>query len=332
MMKTQFFAKTSSLALLIFAMFSCFGSAQNGKTPTITKTFELNKPGTLNSVSSGGGITVKTHNKNEVVVQTFVRKNGKVLSPSDPDVDKVLEYYDLEIEKNGTVINANAKRISRKSYNTGIYFKILVPREMSCNVSSSGGGLKISGVEGTHDFKSSGGSVYIENITGNTKASSSGGKVKASNMQGDIHLSSSGGSVSVEIANGSVYAKSSGGGVNINDVIGDVEAASSGGSVHVTGACESVKASSSGGSVNVNISNLKNELHLQSSGGGVNAVIQGGDQLGLDLDLKSSKVNIDLSNFSGRSEKNSVKGSTNGGGIPVYMKASGGNVNVNFKE
>ena len=37
-------------------------------------------------------------------------------------------------------------------------------------------------------------------------------------------------------------------------------------------------------------------------------------------------------NFSGRSEKNNVKGKMNGGGIPVYMHASGGNVNVSFED
>jgi hypothetical protein len=43
-------------------------------------------------------------------------------------------------------------------------------------------------------------------------------------------------------------------------------------------------------------------------------------------------VNIDLNNFSGKAEKNSVKGTMNNGGIPVYMRASGGNVNVKFEE
>ena len=77
---------------------------------------------------------------------------------------------------------------------------------------------------------------------------------------------------------------------------------------------------------------LTKELYLESSGGGVDAVIHGGDQLGLDLDLRSDRVNIELSNFSGSSEKNRVKGSMNGGGIPVYMHASGGNVNVRYHD
>jgi hypothetical protein len=319
---------------MILAMLSCDGYSQEGKTPTITKTFELNQPGTLNSKSSGGGITVLSHNASNVEVQAFVRKNGTVLSPSDPMVDDVLENYDLEIEKNGSVITAIAERRTNFSLvkNTGIYFTIIVPREMSCDVSSSGGGLRISGVEGTHDFSSSGGSVILENTGGNTRAKSSGGQVKATNHMGDIHLTSSGGGVTLDEARGSVYAHSSGGGVHLTDVHGEVDAGSSGGGVSVSGECAYVKAKSSGGSVRVNISNLSKELYLQSSGGGVDAIIQHGDQLGLDLDLSSSSVKIELHNFSGRSEKDHVKGSMNEGGIPVYMRASGGSVKVRYEE
>ena len=133
-------------------------------------------------------------------------------------------------------------------------------------------------------------------------------------------------------ARGNVYAHSSGGGVKLNSIYGDVDANSSGGGVSVSGECGYVKAKSSGGPVRVNISNLSKELYLQSSGGGIDAIIQNGDELGLDLDLSSSRVKIELENFSGRAEKNRVKGTMNMGGIPVYMRASGGNVNVSFDD
>jgi hypothetical protein len=64
----------------------------------------------------------------------------------------------------------------------------------------------------------------------------------------------------------------------------------------------------------------------------VDAIIQNGDQLGLDLDLSSSSVKIELQNFSGQSERDRVKGTMNDGGIPVYMRASGGSVKVRYAE
>ncbi|MFA9390008.1 MAG: DUF4097 domain-containing protein [Prolixibacteraceae bacterium] len=326
--------KSTLMIALLFVLFSCNGYSQDNSTPSITKTFDMNQPGTLNASSSGGGITVYTHDQKKVEVQAFVRKNGRILSPSDPMLKEVLAAYDLEIEKNGAVVTVKAKRKSFNQLwnNMGISFTIIVPEEMSCKVSSSGGGVKISGVKGTNDFSSSGGSVKLENTSGSTKANSSGGGVKATNHHGEIHLSSSGGGVTVNEAHGNVYAHSSGGSVNLSDLHGDVDAHSSGGGVNVTGECGAVKAKSSGGSVRVNISKLSKELNLSSSGGGVDAIIKNGDNLGLDLDLSSGKVNIDLKNFSGRSEKDRVKGSMNNGGIPVYMRASGGNVTVRFED
>ena len=333
-MKTQKIVKMYVLIAMLTTLLSCNGFSQENKTPTITKTFELNEPGTLNAKSSGGGVEVKTHDQNNVVVQAFVRKNGKILSPSDPSVAEILEDFDLEFEKNGSVINANVERKGKFSSwnNVGISLILIVPGEMSCNVSSSGGGLKISDVAGTHNFTSSGGGVELDNTSGNTKAKSSGGGVKATNHNGDINLSSSGGGVTLNDAHGDVIAHSSGGGVKLNNIHGDVEAGSSGGGVSVTGECGYVKAKSSGGPVRVNLSKLNKELYLQSSGGGVDAIIQNGDKLGLDLDLSSSKVNIELNNFSGKTEKNRVKGTMNNGGIPVYMRASGGNLNVKFED
>lgn len=333
-MKTQMNFKLFTMMALLMALLSCKGIAQENKTPTLTKIFDLDQPGTLNAKSSGGGIEVKTHDRKEVVVQLFIRKSGRILSPSDPSVADVLKDFDLDIEKNGTVVTANVERKVKFSSwkNVGISLTIIVPREMSCNVSSSGGGLKISGVAGTHNFTSSGGGVQLENITGSTKASSSGGGVKATNQNGDIRLNSSGGGVTLNESHGNVFAHSSGGGVHLANIHGDVDAGSSGGGVTITGEAGSVKAKSSGGPVRVNISNLSKELYLESSGGGVDAVIKNGDQLGLDLDLSSDKVNIDLHNFSGKAEKDRVKGAMNNGGIPVYMRASGGNVNVRFED
>ncbi|MDA3929010.1 MAG: DUF4097 family beta strand repeat-containing protein [Prolixibacteraceae bacterium] len=333
-MKTLMNVKTYTLIAILVTLLSCNGYTQENNTPTRTKKFELNQPGTLNAKSSGGRIKVKTHDQNEVVIELYIRKNGKVLSPSDPMVKVVLDNYELELEKNGSLITAIAKRKTNFTpwNNTGISLTIIVPKEMSCNVSSSGGGVKISGVDGTHNFSSSGGSVQLENTYGNTIAKSSGGRVKATNHKGNIRLTSSGGSVSLDGAQGSVYAHSSGGGVKLYNIHGEVEASSSGGGVTVYGECRSVKAKSSGGSVRVNISNLRKELYLKSSGGGVDAIIQDGENLGLDLDLSSGRVKIDLNNFSGKAEKNRVIGTMNNGGIPVYMRASGGNVSVRYNE
>lgn len=326
--------KKYTLIAVLTSLLSCTGIAQENKTPTLTKTFDLNQPGTLTARSSGGGIDVMTNDQGKVIVQAFVRKNGQILTPSDPMVKEVLQDFDIDIEKNGSTITAVVERRTNFNVwkNAGIALSISVPREMSCNVSSSGGGVLISGVAGNHKVTSSGGGIHLDNIKGDTEARSSGGGVNVTGHNGELHVSSSGGGVTVNDAHGKVFAHSSGGGVNVISMNGDVDASSSGGGVNVSGECGYLKAKSSGGSVHVDITRISKELYLQSSGGGVDAIIHNGETLGLDLDLSSDKVKIDLNNFSGRSEKGRVKGTMNNGGIPVYMRASGGNVNVRFEE
>jgi hypothetical protein len=333
-MKTQMKMKMYTLIAVLMTLLSCNGFAQENKIPTLSKTFDLNQPGSLYARSSGGGIEVITNDQNKVVIQAFIRKNGFLLAPSDPMVKEVLEDYNVNIGKDGTEISATVERRTNFNLwkNVGISLTISVPREMSCNVSSSGGGIDISGVAGNHKFSSSGGGVHLDNIKGSTEASSSGGGVKVTNSNGELHVSSSGGGVHVDEAHGNVFAHSSGGGVKLLNIHGDADANSSGGGVTVTGDCGYVKATSSGGSVKVDLVKISKELYLRSSGGGVDAIIRNGYKLGLNLDLSSEHVNIDLRNFSGKSEKNRVNGTMNGGGIPVYMHASGGNVNVRFDE
>ena len=171
-MKTLVNFKLYTLIGLFMVAFSWNGLAKDGE-PTITKTFDLNQPGQLNASSSGGGVTVQTHNQPQVIIQAFVRKNGSVLAPNDKSLDEVLDDFDIDFSKSGSTITAVVKRKGQMNFwrnNVGISLTIIVPEEMSCDVSSSGGGLKISGVKGTHDFSSSGGGVKLENTGGTTKA------------------------------------------------------------------------------------------------------------------------------------------------------------------
>ena len=114
-MKTQKNVKTFTMLAMLVALLSCKGFTQENRTPTIVKTFNLDQPGTLNAKSSGGGVQVRTHDQNQVEVQLFIRKNGRLLSPSDPDIDDVLEIYDLDISKDGSVITSNITRKLRRN-------------------------------------------------------------------------------------------------------------------------------------------------------------------------------------------------------------------------
>ncbi len=323
--------KAGIAVMLAFAVIVCPGSIKPGNTPTISKTFTLDEPGTLDVQTSGGKISVEGQDGNKVEVQAFIRKNGNLLDSSSPQISEILEDYELIIEKNGTAITATAKRINDRLSikNINISFNVLVPHKVSCNLRTSGGGLYLLKVEGTHNLMTSGGGIHISNTKGAVDAKTSGGGIRVAEQYGDMILNTSGGSINISESKGNISGHTSGGHISLDNVKGNVDVHTSGGGININGIAESLKATTSGGGIKVNITGLSEELYLKTSGGGINAVIPGG--MGLDLDLRATKVNVDLQNFSGNARKGRVEGKMLGGGIPVLMHTSGGNIDLEFK-
>lgn len=325
--------KSVLIASLFVTVLFTTGFAQRGDDPTEVKTFQMIGPGALFVESSGGGVVVEGSARSDVKIMAYVRYKGKTLAADDPMLSELSEKFKVIMEKNGSEIVAKVERsvMSRPWNQVGVSFTVFTPKNMSCELTSNGGGVDVTGVSGTHEIESNGGGVNLENMIGATEAKSSGGGVKVYNQDGKIRMVSSGGGVTLSDGKGDVYARSSGGSVRLENVDGRIDASSSGGAVRIRGAAPSVVAQSSGGSISMDISGLTKEVELKTSGGGISAVIHDGKELGLDLDLKSQNVNIDLNNFSGVAKKDRVEGKSNGGGIPVYMRTSGGSINVKFQ-
>ena len=278
--------------------------------PYLTKSFNLSS-GDLYVSTSGGSIRVEGGNANSVKVEMYVKSNKH----SDSKIKEMLEEdYEIRIEKSGSRIEAVAKKVSKNwSWNgISISFVVYTPENFACDLNTSGGSLKISGVSGrNHELKTSGGSITAED------------------MSGDLEARTSGGSITVKDFVGELDAKTSGGSIKLSDIKGDIDVSTSGGGITIDDAQGAVYASTSGGSINADISKLEDQLVLKTSGGSVRATIPSG--LGLDLDLRGNRVNTSLNNFSGESKSDRVNGTVNGGGILVQLSTSGGSVNLNYQ-
>jgi DUF4097 and DUF4098 domain-containing protein YvlB len=298
---------TAILFLISIFPVSC-STIQGSDEPYLTKTFSLTS-GELFVSTSGGSIRVEGGNTNQVKVEMYVKSNKR-----NDNLKEILEdEYEIRIEKTGSRIEAVAKRVGKSfSWNgISISFVVYTPKDFACELNTSGGSLKLSGVVAkTHELKTSGGSITAENMTGHLNARTSGGSITINQYKGNIDAKTSGGSIKLEDINGDIEASTSGGGIKISSVEG------------------SVYATTSGGSINAEIKKLQDQLILKTSGGSVNATIPSG--LGLDLDLRGNRVNTSLNNFSGESKSDRVRGTVNGGGIPVQLATSGGSVNLNY--
>ncbi len=161
----------------------------------------------------------------------------------------------------------------------------------------------------------------------NIDLQTSGGSIEAKESSGKIRLHTSGGSIRLTGLKGTIDAQTSGGSVNGNNIAGDIKASTSGGSVRLSKVAGSLDASTSAGGVDVEIVKLGEYVRLTTSAGGINVKMP--LDKGLTLNLSGNRIKIPLGNFNGDTDKERIKGTLNGGGIPVTLSANSGSVNVN---
>lgn len=305
---TQFILLLGSLLILTASLL--FG--QNERDAYRIESFSTNDSPAVDIQTSGGSISVYGHDSNEVKVVMYASRGRNYLSPSDTD----LSDFDIDISQSGNRITAYANRegkwsnIFRSDKNISISFEVYAPTGSSV------------------DGKTSGGSVSAENFHNELNLKTSGGSVSAKNSTGTIALSTSGGSVNLDDVTGTISAKTSGGSLNINRVFGTADLKTSGGSVRINDSGGKLTASTSGGSITADFSEFSDDISLRTSGGNIRINLPQADHF--DLDLSGMRVQTELRNFTGSSERNSIKGRVGEGGPKVTAKTSGGRVELSY--
>lgn len=309
--------KITTIYLIMFLVFTglvtSFTSLADDKKPYQVKEFKINGAGKLQAKTAGGSIKVTGGSGNDVKVMVYVTPSNwkKRLEAPSPEA---LAKYTIDVRQEGNSIYAIAER-KEKSWNNenglNISFEIQVPEQMTCDLHTSGGSISLASVTGEQAVKTSGGSLNFKNIKGNMDANTSGGSIELAKYEGNLDAQTSGGSINLNDASGRLKVHTSGGSIHLNNVAGDIDAQTSGGSIHA------------------DVQRLGKFLTLETSGGSVHATIPGGK--GLDLDLEGNRVKTALTNFNGTSDTRRVKGTVNGGGIPVKMSTSGGTTELSYR-
>lgn len=296
--------------LLLFSLSAAFG--QSEKDAYRVETFTSSDAPELDISTSGGFISVLGHDKNEVKVVMYVRRGGNYLLPSDHD----LSDYEIDIYQSNNRITASAKRKNGitgffRNNNISVSFEVYTPAN--------------STVEG----KTSGGSLVVENIHNNVNMRTSGGSVSAKDLSGNIALRTSGGNISLENLTGIISAKTSGGTLNINEVYGTADLSTSGGSIRINKSGGKLSARTSGGSIRADFEEFSDDIELRTSGGNINITLPQSDHF--NLDLRGFRVNTELRNFTGQSERNSISGRVGNGGPALVARTSGGSVSLEYQ-
>jgi hypothetical protein len=286
------------------------GTAQSREDAYRVEEFPVNGMVSLEVQTSGGSISVVGANENKVTVEMYVRKRGDIVKSGNADLDD----FNIDISQDGNKVQAIAERTSSGinwGDNYSISFIVYTPEETRTRLHTSGGSVSARNLEGSQELRTSGGSVNVEGIRGQMVLKTSGGSISISDSQGDTEAHTSGGSINVDALSGNLVAKTSGGTISMKAMEGNVEA------------------KTSGGSINADILAAGEAIDLRTSGGSINITVP--EQNGYDLDLEGTRVDVDLENFSGKSERDEIKGTINGGGTLLKARTSGGTIRLRYQ-
>lgn len=125
--------------------------------PYLTKEFTLNGSGNLKVETSGSSVAVTGTNGNQVIVDMFVKYDGRQIEMKNDEVERELENYNLDISQSGNTIAVIIKKRNNNGRNKlNLSFKIQVPEEMSSRIQTSGGSISVDGISGEQEISTSG--------------------------------------------------------------------------------------------------------------------------------------------------------------------------------
>lgn len=266
------------------------------------KSFNVNPSESLKLRTDVGDVKVTSWDKNEVHVKVYGNKKA------EEDL-----HYSFEKVSDGVEITAKKEGMNFFNIfkNYKLYYEISVPAKFNAYVSTAGGDVKVSDLEGYVKLATSGGDVDVAKIRGGLDLKTSGGDVEFAETTGDADVSTSGGDIKSTNHKGNVKASTSGGDVHLSVVDGRVQSSTSGGDVtlYYKGSNKGVSLSTSGGDIKVVLpENFAANADLSTSGGDVSCEITATKT----KKVSSSKFIADL----------------NGGGENLKCTTSGGDIAV----
>jgi hypothetical protein len=234
-------------------------------------------------------------------------------------------------------------------------------------ITTSGGDIEISDVMGDVEAKTSGGDITVENNKARVSARTSGGDIELKNIGAEVDAHTSGGDIIVDGTNGELEVSTSGGDIELRNIKDVIKAETSGGDVDATNVINGIYATTSGGDIDLNdiqgfieaktsggdveakmtLKDFAKDHHvdMKSSGGNLTlyipeklpanivAVINIRGSSWRDYDIYSdfpltSKKETDKDRRGRREEVIHSEGKINGGGDPIYLETTNGNITI----
>jgi translation initiation factor IF-1 len=212
---------------------------------------------------------------------------------------------------------------------TAGHYAIKVPANFNLDLDTSGGDVSANGITGNVKADTSGGGLTFGQIHGELHADTSGGDIIAKDCEGKTSLDTSGGRIEVTGGRGKLSVDTSGGNVTVLNRVGDTKVESSGGKLRLGHVSGKLDAETSGGSVSAILpSPVAGDVRLETSGGSITVLTPPNAALTIDAETSAGRVRSDLPISRTSSDKDSLKGTMNGGGARLVLRTSAGSIDI----
>ena len=172
------------------------------------------------------------------------------------------------------------------------YIEITVPRRYGINVQTSGGSVELKDTIGSATLHTSGGSIVTKNVNGNVEARTSGGGITADTIRGDVDAGTSGGDIRL---------------------------------MHVDG---KIRGQTSGGSVQCSLVGINRGILVTTSGGSIRLTLPRAITASFEASTSGGEFSSELAMLTAEQRDGYAKGSINGGGQPINVRTSGGDISL----
>jgi DUF4097 and DUF4098 domain-containing protein YvlB len=254
-----FIAITLVLSLSAYHTFA--SSKDDDKKVIHEKSFKISPDKKLNVTTDAGNVVVTVWDKSEVYIKVTGNENA---------ADK----FDFSFDGSSDEVTVSAERKSGWNWFSNISLKIevKVPKNFNINANTSGGDIKVGGVNGEIYLKTSGGDIWGDRFEGNFFAHTSGGDINLFCSNAKIEANTSGGDIELEYTgiNQGIQLKTSGGDIDVQvpaDFDANAELKTSGGDVDCNLVLNNV----------TKLSETKIVANLNKGGKPLIAVTSGGD-------------------------------------------------------
>jgi len=284
----------------------------------IKKSFKVQSGGLLIVEADLGAIEVQTGSGSSVEIQVdFERRSG-----SHNRIKELLEDFRVDFDHSGKDVTMTLE-YKKERFNfwdtVGRYLKVriyvTVPQKYNIDLRTSGGSIEVDDLEGRVRSRTSGGSLRFGQIIGPVDGKTSGGSITLEGCKGDADVTTSGGSIRIGKVDGDVRAHTSGGGITVDEVMGVIDG------------------KTSGGSITARLSKQPaDDCSLKTSGGSITVHLDPEVKVYVDAKTSGGRVSTDFPvTIRGELSKRALRAKINGGGPELYLRTSGGSINIREK-